>query len=39
MKEAKFIYKVITPMFTAGADGKTPGLRPFEFKGMMYFGR
>lgn len=29
--------KVITPMFMAGADGKTPELRPSEFKGMMRF--
>jgi len=28
---------VITPMFMAGADGKTPELRPSEFKGMMRF--
>jgi len=29
--------KVITPMFMAGTDGKTPELRPSEFKGMMRF--
>jgi len=28
---------VITPMFMTGADGKTPELRPSEFKGMMRF--
>lgn len=27
--------RVITPMFMAGADGRTPELRPSEFKGMM----
>ncbi|MEM5810168.1 MAG: type III-B CRISPR module RAMP protein Cmr1 [Candidatus Aenigmatarchaeota archaeon] len=27
--------KVITPMFMTGADGRTPELRPSEFKGMM----
>ncbi|MCX7724319.1 MAG: type III-B CRISPR module RAMP protein Cmr1 [Thermodesulfovibrio sp.] len=27
--------KLITPMFMAGADGRTPELRPSEFKGMM----
>ncbi|MBC7319734.1 type III-B CRISPR module RAMP protein Cmr1 [bacterium] len=29
--------QVITPMFMAGADGRTPELRPSEFKGMMRF--
>ncbi len=29
--------KVITPMFMVGADGRTPELRPTEFKGMMRF--
>ncbi|MCX7948242.1 MAG: type III-B CRISPR module RAMP protein Cmr1 [candidate division WOR-3 bacterium] len=27
--------RVITPMFMAGADGRTPEIRPSEFKGMM----
>lgn len=27
--------QLITPMFMAGADGRTPELRPSEFKGMM----
>lgn len=27
--------RVITPMFMTGADGRTPELRPSEFKGMM----
>jgi len=27
--------RLITPMFMAGADGRTPELRPSEFKGMM----
>lgn len=35
--EIKFECEVITPMFMAGADGKTPELRPSEFKGMMRF--
>ncbi len=29
--------KLITPMFMYGADGRTPELRPSEFKGMMRF--
>ncbi len=29
--------EIITPMFMAGTDGKTPELRPSEFKGMMRF--
>jgi len=37
MNEIKFKCRVITPMFMAGADGKTPELRPSEFKGMMRF--
>ena len=37
MNEIKFICKVITPMFMAGADSRTPELRPSEFKGMMRF--
>ncbi|MCX7735017.1 MAG: type III-B CRISPR module RAMP protein Cmr1 [bacterium] len=27
--------KVVTPMFMSGADGRTPEIRPSEFKGMM----
>ncbi|MCX7942868.1 MAG: type III-B CRISPR module RAMP protein Cmr1 [Dictyoglomaceae bacterium] len=27
--------KIITPLFMSGADGRTPELRPSEFKGMM----
>jgi len=37
MNIIKFKCRVITPMFMAGADGKTPELRPSEFKGMMRF--
>lgn len=37
MKSATFKCKVITPMFMAGADGRTPELRPSEFKGMIRF--
>jgi CRISPR-associated protein Cmr1 len=37
MKSIKFVSKVITPMFMAGADGRAPELRPSEFKGMMRF--
>lgn len=37
MNEVKFFCKVITPMFMAGADRRTPELRPSEFKGMMRF--
>ena len=33
--ELKLKCKTITPMFMAGADGKTPELRSSEFKGMM----
>ncbi len=29
--------RIITPMFIAGADGRTPELRPSTFKGMMRF--
>jgi len=36
-KSIKLKCKVITPMFMGGADGKTPELRPSEFKGMMRF--
>ena len=35
--ELTFKCKLITPMFMAGADRKTPELRPSEFKGMMRF--
>jgi len=35
--ELKLRCRVITPMFMAGADGRTPELRPTEFKGMMRF--
>jgi len=35
MYSIKFECEVITPMFMAGADGKTPELRTSEFKGMM----
>jgi CRISPR-associated protein Cmr1 len=37
MKWVKFTCSVVTPMFMAGADGRTPELRPSEFKGMMRF--
>lgn len=37
MEEIKLSCEVITPMFIAGADGKTPELRPSEFKGMLRF--
>lgn len=37
MNQVKFNCKIITPMFMTGADGKTPELRPSEFKGMMRF--
>ncbi len=37
MEEVTLKCEVITPMFMAGADGKTPELRPSEFKGMMRF--
>lgn len=37
MKSATFKCKVITPMFMAGADGRTLELRPSEFKGMIRF--
>lgn len=35
MKTLVLTCKLITPMFMAGADGKSPELRPSEFKGMM----
>jgi CRISPR-associated protein Cmr1 len=37
MEILKLTCRVITPMFMAGADNKTPELRPSEFKGMMRF--
>jgi CRISPR-associated protein Cmr1 len=33
--ELRLECKIITPMFMAGADGRTPELRSSEFKGMM----
>jgi len=35
MQSIKLKCQIITPMFMAGADGRTPELRPSEFKGMM----
>lgn len=35
MYSIKLKCKTTTPLFMAGADGKTPELRPSEFKGMM----
>ena len=37
MKEVSFTCRVLTPLFMSGADGKSPELRPTEFKGMMRF--
>ncbi len=37
MHEIKFECEVITPMFLAGADGKTPELRAPSIKGVMRF--
>ena len=37
MKTITFHCEVITPMFLAGADGKTPELRPPSIKGAMRF--
>jgi len=37
MKAISFKCEIITPMFMAGADGKTPELRPPSIKGMMRF--
>jgi len=37
MKQIVFKGRLITPMFMAGADSKTPELRPSEFKGMIRF--
>lgn len=36
MEEVTLKCEVITPMFMTGADGKTPELRPSEFKGIIY---
>ncbi|MCS7200485.1 MAG: type III-B CRISPR module RAMP protein Cmr1 [Caldimicrobium sp.] len=35
MYQLKLSCRVITPLFMAGADGRTPELRPSEIKGMM----
>ncbi|MFW0885026.1 type III-B CRISPR module RAMP protein Cmr1 [Candidatus Acidulodesulfobacterium sp. H_13] len=37
MKKIEFECEIITPMFLAGADGKTPELRPPSIKGAMRF--
>lgn len=37
MYSVSFDLETITPLFMAGADGKTPELRPPSFKGMMRF--
>lgn len=37
MNSVTFECEIITPMFLAGADGKTPELRPPSIKGMMRF--
>jgi CRISPR-associated protein Cmr1 len=37
MEKITFQCEVITPMFLAGADGKTPELRPTSIKGAMRF--
>lgn len=37
MKNVAFKCEVITPLYMAGSDGKTPELRPSEFKGMLRF--
>ncbi len=37
MYSVEFDLETITPLFMAGADGKTPELRPPSFKGMMRF--
>ena len=37
MKTIKFECEVVTPMFLAGADGRTPELRPPSIKGAMRF--
>ncbi len=37
MNIIKFECETVTPMFLAGADGKTPELRPPSIKGAMRF--
>jgi len=37
VKKILLTCETVTPMFMYGADGKTPELRPSEFKGMMRF--
>ncbi|MBW2077681.1 MAG: type III-B CRISPR module RAMP protein Cmr1 [Deltaproteobacteria bacterium] len=37
MHQIIFELETITPLFMAGADGRTPELRPPSFKGMMRF--
>jgi len=37
MYSVSFDLETITPLFMAGADGRTPELRPPSFKGMMRF--
>ncbi|OPX29474.1 MAG: type III-B CRISPR module RAMP protein Cmr1 [Candidatus Omnitrophica bacterium 4484_171] len=37
MKTITFECETITPMFLAGADGRTPELRPPSIKGAMRF--
>ena len=37
MYSVNFDLEIITPLFMAGADGRTPELRPPSFKGMMRF--
>ncbi|MCD6276850.1 type III-B CRISPR module RAMP protein Cmr1, partial [candidate division WOR-3 bacterium] len=37
MENVTFKCEIITPMFMYGADGRTPEIRPSEFKGMMRF--
>ncbi|NER00596.1 MAG: type III-B CRISPR module RAMP protein Cmr1, partial [Cyanothece sp. SIO2G6] len=37
METLTFTCKIITPMFLAGADGKTPELRSASIKGAMRF--
>jgi CRISPR-associated protein Cmr1 len=37
MNLKKFKCEIVTPMFLAGADGKTPELRPPSIKGMLRF--
>ncbi|MCD6398523.1 MAG: type III-B CRISPR module RAMP protein Cmr1, partial [Candidatus Aenigmarchaeota archaeon] len=37
MEKVMFNCEVVTPMFLAGADGKTPELRPPSIKGALRF--